>query len=518
MRIPGADLVRRAMERKWSLWRDDWCRFVTEAFGVHLDAEQEAIVAAVQHEKMVAVASGTARGKDFVAACIALAFLYLTPRWDAKGRLVYNTKVALTAPTDRQVKNIMMPEVARLFKLAGQRGVELVGKLNSYDIRTDNEEWFLTGFKADEYNREAWSGFHAVNTMFVVTEASGISELVYEGIEGNLQGNSRLLLVFNPNQTTGYAYRAMTSERFKAFHLSSLTAENVVTKQVVIPGQVDYPWVKDKVETWCKEIAPEEVSAEEDDFEWEGRWYRPDDLFRVKVLGRFPKVSSDVLIPRQWVEQAMERWRVGARSSEPAVLGVDVAGMGRDSTVYCERRGARVERFTAHNSGGRAEHMQIAGTIIAFLRREREAVASIDTIGEGAGVFAAVIEQVREQGRVISCKFSEGARRGGKELTDVTGQYRFANMRAYLFWAVRDWLDPKSGAEAALPPSNDLLEEAAQITWGFNSQGRVYIEPKEDIRKRLGRSTDTFDALANTFYPQGRVTRIDKAKLSKFVY
>ena len=50
----------------------------------------------------------------------------------------------------------------------------------------------------DENNTEAWSGFHAVNTMFVVTEASGLSEAVFNAIEGNLQGNSRLLLVFNP--------------------------------------------------------------------------------------------------------------------------------------------------------------------------------------------------------------------------------------------------------------------------------------------------------------------------------
>ena len=101
---------------------------------------------------------------------------------------------------------------------------------------------------------------------------------------------------------------------------------------------------------------------------------------------------------------------------------------------------------------------------------------------------------------------------------DVTGQYSFINMRAYLFWAVRDWLDPKNGSVAELPPSDELLEEISQITWGFNSQGKVYIEPKEDIKKKLGRSTDTFDALANTFYPMERVNKIDKAKLAKFVY
>ncbi len=44
--------------------------------------------------------------------------------------------------------------------------------------------------------------------------------------------------------------------------------------------------------------------ADNGDFSWEGRSYRPNDLFRVKVLGMFPKVSDDVLVPYEWVEAA----------------------------------------------------------------------------------------------------------------------------------------------------------------------------------------------------------------------
>ena len=86
-------------------------------------------------------------------------------------------------------------------------------------------------------------------------------------------------------------------------------------------------------------------------------------------------------------------------------------------------------------------------------------------------------------------------------MTDITGQYKFTNMRAYLFWAVRDWLDPANKTEAMLPPSDRFLEQATEIKWEFKSDGKIKIEPKEDIIKRLGYSTDEFDALANTFYP-----------------
>lgn len=502
-------------------WRADWNRFVRDALGVTLDREQQEILASVQFNPRTSVASGTARGKDFVAACAAVSFLYLTPRWNTHRELVENTKVALTAPTDRQVKNIMIPEVARLYNRAKQRGVILPGRLNAYDIRTDNEEWFLTGFKADEHNHEAWSGFHAVHTMFIITEASGIGDDTFAAIEGNLQGDSRILLVFNPNTPVGYAARSQRGDRWARFRLNSLTAPNVLQKRLVIPGQVDYGWVVDKIEQWCTPISPEERTEELDDFEFEGKWYRPEDLFRKKVLGKFPKVADDVLIPQQWIEAAQERW-LQAQGQEPVgddlrLLGVDVAGMGRDSTCFCERKGRWVAKLTARNSGGQADHMAVAGEIAARRRRHPRMIVSIDTIGEGAGVYSRCIE-IDERRYIISCKYSEGAKQFERDLSDITGQYKFVNMRAYLFWCVRDWLNPKNDTGAMLPPDAQLLEEATEIRWSFRSDGKILIEPKEDIKKRLGRSPDKFDALANTFYPV-RSTRqaIDLDRLAKIV-
>jgi hypothetical protein len=487
-------------------WQNDWNKFVRDVLKARLDQEQQDIITSVQFNKMTAVASGTARGKDFVAACAALCFLYLTPRFDKKGELIENTKVALTAPTGRQVTNIMVPEFRRLLRQAKV----LPGRIVAGDIRTDYEEWFLTGFKADDTNMEAWSGFHAVNTMFVVTEASGISEVVYNAIEGNLQGNSRLLIVFNPNVTTGYAAKAMKSDRFKKFRLNSLNAENVVSKQVSIPGQVDYEWVKDKVSEWCFPLNEEDFNEGEGDFHWEGRCFRPNDLFRVKVLGMFPKVAEDILIPYEWIEQANERWKAYNETNQwpevPERLGVDVAGMGRDESVLCHRLDYVVKSFESHQSAGTADHMHVAGMTIPILSK-RDNMAFIDTIGEGAGVYS----RLRELGysNAVSCKNSESA----EGLNDITGVYTFANMRAYMYWAVRDWLDPKNKRNACLPPDDKLMEEATEIKWSFQSNGSIIIEKKDEIMKRLKRSTDRFDALAQTFYPSFRNTIISDQQI-----
>ena len=52
------------------------------------------------------------------------------------------------------------------------------------------------------------------------------------------------------------------------------------------------------------------------------------------------------------------------------------------------------------------------------------------------------------------------------------------------------------------PPCDQLMEEATETKWKFLSNGKIIIEPKEDVKKRIKRSPDWMDALANTFYPR----------------
>lgn len=113
----------------------------------------------------------------------------------------------------------------------------------------------------------------------------------------------------------------------------------------------------------------------------------------------------------------------------------------------------------------------------------------------------------------FSCKYSEGA----DGLHDITGEYEFANMRAYLYWALRDWLNPKNGFGAALPPCDQLMEEATETKWKFLSNGKIIIEAKEDIKKRIKRSPDYMDALANTFYPRDYSFISDEELLKDFL-
>lgn len=471
---------------------------------MYLDPDQEAILRSIQRNRRTVVRSGHARGKDFITAVACLCFLFLC----------YPCKVICTGPTDRQVVNIMMAECTKLWKGAK---FPLGGRFTTHGWRFSptHTEWFLLGFKAADKDTESWTGFHSQNIMVAVTEASGITQETYNAIEGLLTGNSRLLLVLNPNQTTGEAYQAFKSPLYTKFTLSCLNAPNVVAGKTLIPGQVDRRWVNDVMQKpgWVSDVYPGDERPEEHDFQWDLgdgrglRWFRPSDLFLVKVMGEWPREPEGQLIPLAWVEAAHHRWleweaqgkplrTPGGSWIDPLRLGVDVAGMGVDSTVYLRRYGWIVSELAAF---GQSDHMATAGHVVSILEAEPEAIALLDTIGEGAGVYSR-LRELRQP--VESVKFSEGA----ENLRDLTGERKFLNLRAYCYWAVRDALDPKLGGKLALPPVDELTQDLTAPQWTRNSQGKIVLQPKDEIRLRLGRSPDYGDALALTYAPEVTVS------------
>lgn len=499
-------------------WDADWNKFAFDVLGAKLDNQQEEILHAVQYHRRVSVKSGNARGKDYVAAVASLCFLLLN----------VPSKVINTAPTGRQVRSIMMPEIANLYKRA-QEVIDPGGRLLTDSIKFVDERHYLLGFKAGDKAMESWSGFHSPNIMVVVTEASGIDDITFTAIEGILQGNSRLLIVFNPNRLAGEAYRSAKSPIYKSFRLNCLDAPNVKNykkvlegklsqleyEKIIIPGQVDYEWIDEKIKTqgWVTEVRKDEMT--DLDFEWNGRFYRPEDYFRVKVLGEFPLQTEDVLIPIHWIEAAQQRWLDIPRNEKEILvnqelkLGADIAGMGNDKSCFAHRYDHFVDKIVSYSNQGKREtiHMETAGKIKNLIKKG--GYAFIDTIGEGAGVYSRLVEQSVEN--AVSAKASENA----KGLHDKTGVRTFANMRAYMFWSLRDALDPQFNSTLALPVDHELTQELTEIHWMTHSNGSILLEPKEDIKERIGRSPDKGDAIALTYYPMQRVRTKAKKYVSK---
>ncbi len=78
--------------------------------------------------------------------------------------------------------------------------------------------------------------------------------------------------------------------------------------------------------------------------------------------------------------------------------------------------------------------------------------------------------------------------------TSSSNPARFTNLRAEAFWELRTLLED---GQIALPPDEKLAEELSQSRWHVvPSSGAIRIEPKDDLKSRLGHSPDRADAVA----------------------
>jgi len=220
-------------------------------------------------------------------------------------------------------------------------------------------------------------------------------------------------------------------------------------------------------------------------------------------LGQFCTADQDGVIPLAWVEAAVERWYEWAERGERGDLttvGVDVARSGRDQTVFAPRFGDFIGELERHSY---ADTMQTVGRLVRVLEQHAGARASVDVIGIGAGV----VDRLREQGVKVDA-FNASESSGA---TDRSGELRFLNRRAAAWWRVRDLLDPSNNPTIGLPPDDRLIGDLIAPRWRINSTGKIQVEAKDEIRKRIGRSTDCGDAVVQALEFQA-------APASKFGY
>ena len=75
---------------------------------------------------------------------------------------------------------------------------------------------------------------------------------------------------------------------------------------------------------------------------------------------------------------------------------------------------------------------------------------------------------------------------------------------------LREWLCGEQNV--SLPDDDSLFSELCSVGKKYDSRGRLLLEEKDEIKKRLGRSPDKADALALTFaapvYETGMQTEI----------
>ncbi len=117
---------------------------------------------------------------------------------------------------------------------------------------------------------------------------------------------------------------------------------------------------------------------------------------------------------------------------------------------------------------------------------EHPARVCIDVGGLGAGVFDVLVANGFAE-CITAVNFGERA----------DNPERYVNRRAEMWARAAEWL--KSPLPVSLPDVPGLVEDLTAPLKMFDALGRLQLEAKADIKKRLGRSTDAADALALTF-------------------
>lgn len=188
------------------------------------------------------------------------------------------------------------------------------------------------------------------------------------------------------------------------------------------------------------------------------------------------------VIPAPWVRAAQARPRPAAPGPLTA-LGVDVARGGADQTTIARLRGAVFEPLSAYPGSSTPSGPGVGALVLQ--QHAEGAIVGIDVVGVGASVYDHLA------GSVPSQAISAGA---GCDATDKSGRLRFANVRAAMWWAFREALDPETGDGVILPDDPELRADLCAPRFSVRA-GRILVESKDEVRKRIGRSTDRADAV-----------------------
>ncbi len=389
------------------------------------------------------IRSGHGVGKTTMIAVLALWFI-LT-RIDAK--------CVITAASQDQLRDGAWAELRKWWRTLP---IELQDQLEVFEERASMkvapELGFIVRRTASKANPVALQGIHARHVLYLIDEASGIDETIFEVAQGSLSTTGAMAAMFsNPTRATGFFYDTHHKLR-----------DRWSTRRV---SSVDVPRASGHVE--------EIIDA----------YGKLSNQYRIRVLGEFPTADEQTIIPLDNVLAAVGR-DVTAINVRP-IWGVDVARFGDDSSALAKRKGNHLLEPVQEWHG--LNIMQLCGKIVEEWNRTdedmRPVAIMIDEIGLGAGV----VDRLRELNLPAEgVNVSESAPNDDKHF----------RLRDELWARGRDWLAQKN---CKIPKDDKLVSELTCVLFDFNSAGQLVVEPKKLMKKRGLKSPNKADAFLNTF-------------------
>jgi len=464
----------------------DPCWFVRVVLGCQMWEKQRMILESIRDHDETVVASCHGAGKSWTAAVSVLWFLF-THR---------HSIVITTAPGNRQVKGILWKEIRRLHQ---QARFPLGGRVIQQEIKVDTD-WFAWGFTASDHDPDKFQGFHSSSgwVLVVVDESSGVSNPIFEAIDGVLSSEySRLLLIGNPTNPMGrFAKSFVKNHSAHKINISAFDTPNFRHFKVGPDDIESGSWKKkvgDKSMPFPMLVTPKWAAERQARYGKRSPWYV------ARVLGRFPSSRDDTLIPLTWLTQAQGKLVGDAESLDGlrivdsplmTALGVDVARYGQDRTVFT------VLQIHEILCGDKDSPPEFFSQITCIQARDRTSVTEVATEAQlisdtyrcdgiavdDTGVGGGVTDILQDAGLMVEPVLFGSA-------SSETDEKVYINLKAELFWSLRRAFEK---GQIGFDTEDETLESEIDIMVGQLSmmlyevtpRGIRIIDPDESAGKR----------------------------------
>lgn len=430
--------------------------FVKDIIGATPDNTQAEILNRVATNRMTSVRSGHGVGKSACLSWIIIWFMCTRPF----------PKIPCTAPTKHQLYDILWAELAKW--LTPELKAEIEWSKEKLYMKSNPENWFAVPRTATK--PDALQGFHSEHLLYIIDEASGVKDEIFEPVLGSLStSDSKLVMMGNPTQLSGFFFDSHNKNRDK-YSVMKVSGEN--------SERVSKAFVNDIVDMYGIDS----------------------DVYRVRVAGEFPKAMPDSFIQLDWVENCSHKNNLVNIPKYRIDIGVDVARFGDDQTIICimyDKQNQQPLKEISHN-----DTMEVAGQLIQQIEIQRSKhqdipiYVKIDCDGLGVGVYDRLCEVKFQKGwqhiEIIECHF--GAH-GGKN--NETEPIEYSNSTGLMWGLIRE---KARNGKLNLIYDDKQISQLSNRKYRINSDGKIELERKEEMKKRGLSSPDKGDALGLSLY------------------
>lgn len=433
--------------------------FAEDMMNFHADKWQADVLMALSGDPKVSVRSGQGVGKTGLESIAVVWYLCTRPF----------PKVVATAPTRQQLYDVLWAEISKWLSTSKIENLLQWTKTKIY-MKGFEERWWATARTA--VKPENMQGFHEDYMLFVVDEASGVSDPIMEAILGTLTGyENKLLMCGNPTRTSGTFYDSHNRDRdlYKTFKVSSLDSPRTS---------------KDNIEMLRR------------------KYHEGSDPWRVRVLGEFPKGESDSLISLEIAETAMTT-RASIEDKFTLHIGNDIARFGDDETVIAPRIGGKVFKLQTYS---KKDTMETAGNVlrtIDIFKKEYNQINRVKIKTDDDGLGAGVTDRLREVIRQMNLGYEVIPIKNGSNAIDEDMYFNksaemWDNVRELLQENFSNFIQGKPGT-IELPEDDKLIKQLSNRKFSVDSKGKIRLEDKKEMKKRIGESPDRADAVIYSF-------------------